>query len=62
VRMARFSVEPTSAVNILLATPAKLPAGTRDELIRIVHEVRGGDPSVRVIALREVLEEVAPQP
>jgi uncharacterized hydrophobic protein (TIGR00271 family) len=62
VRMARVSVEPTSAVNILLATPAKLPAGTRDELIRIVHEVRGGDPSVRVIALREVLEEVAPQP
>jgi len=62
VRMARVSVEPASAVNILLATPSTLPAGTRDELIRIVHQVRGGDPSVRVIALREVLEEGAPQP
>jgi hypothetical protein len=58
VRMARVSVEPASAVNILLATPAELPVGTKNELIRIVHEVRGGDPSVRVIALREVLEEV----
>ncbi len=57
VRMARVSVEPASAVDILLATAGKLPAGTKEELIRLVHEVRGGKPIVRVLVLREVEEE-----
>ncbi len=34
-----------------------LPAGTKQELIRLVHEVRGGKPIVRVLVLREVEEE-----
>jgi len=57
VRMARVSVEPASAIDILLATAGKLPAGTKEELTRLVHEVRGGEPIVRVLVLREVEEE-----
>jgi len=57
VRMARVSVEPASAIDILLATAGTLPAGTKEELTRLVHEVRGGNPIVRVLVLREVEEE-----
>jgi uncharacterized membrane protein len=55
--IARVSVEPTSAVSILLVTPGKLPVGVKDELTRLVRDVRGGKPTVRIVALREVLEE-----
>lgn len=57
ITIARVSVEPTSAVSILLTIPGILPVGTKDELTRLVHEVRGGNPTVRIIALREVQEE-----
>ena len=54
--IARNSVEPSSSVSILLTTSGKVPEGIKDDLARIVHEVRGDDPSVRVVILREVLE------
>jgi uncharacterized hydrophobic protein (TIGR00271 family) len=57
ITIARVSVEPTSAVSILLATPGKLPVGIKDELTRLVREVRGGKTTVRVVVLREVREE-----
>jgi len=57
ITIARVSVEPKSAVGILLVTPGKLPVGIKDELTRLVHEVRGGNPMVRIVVLREVLEE-----
>jgi uncharacterized hydrophobic protein (TIGR00271 family) len=57
ITIARVSVEPKSAVSILLVTPGQLPVGIKDELTRLVHEVRGGKPTVRIVALREVLEE-----
>jgi uncharacterized hydrophobic protein (TIGR00271 family) len=57
VTIGRVSVEPASAVSILPATPAKLPVGLKEELERLVREVRGGNPSVRIIALREVKDE-----
>lgn len=59
VTIARVSVEPASDVTILLATPGTLPPGFKDELTRLVHEVRGGKPNVRITALREVREEQA---
>ena len=58
ITIARVSVEPASAVSIMLAVPESLPAGLKEELTRIVQEVRGGNPSVRIIALQEASEEV----
>jgi uncharacterized hydrophobic protein (TIGR00271 family) len=60
VTIARVSVEPASAVSILLAVPGKLPIGLKDELTRLVWDVRGGRPTVRIIALREVTEQQDP--
>jgi uncharacterized hydrophobic protein (TIGR00271 family) len=57
ITIARVSVEPASAVSILLATSDKLPVGFKDELTRLVQNVRGGSPTVRIVALREVHEE-----
>ena len=57
ITIARVSVEPASAVSILIAAQRKLPAGIKDELTRLVHDVRGGSPTVRIVALREVTEE-----
>jgi uncharacterized hydrophobic protein (TIGR00271 family) len=57
IMIARSSVEPSSAVSILLAAPGEAPAGLKAELTRLVHEARGDDPIVRVLVLREVLEE-----
>ena len=57
ITIARVSVEPTSAVNIMLSATGKLPFGIKDELTRLVRDVRGGDPTVRIVALREVNEE-----
>ena len=57
ITIARVSVEPTSAVSVLLATLGKLPVGFKNELTRIVREVRGGNTTVRVVVLREVREE-----
>jgi uncharacterized membrane protein len=57
ITIARVSVEPASAVSILLATPGNLPDGFREDLTSVVREVRGGDPTVRIIVLREVDEE-----
>jgi uncharacterized hydrophobic protein (TIGR00271 family) len=57
ITIARVSVEPASAVTIMLAAPDSLPAGLKDTLTKIVHEARGGNPSVRIIALQEAREE-----
>lgn len=57
ITIARVSVEPTSAVNILLATHGTLPVGIKNELTTLVRQVRGGNPTVRILALQEVLEE-----
>lgn len=57
IMIARVSVEPTSAVNILLATPGNLPSGIKADLTRLVHKERGDDPIVRVLVLREVQEK-----
>jgi hypothetical protein len=63
VTIGRVSVEPASSVSILLATAGKYPAGLKDELTRLVHDVRGGRPVVRIIILKEVGEEgVVPIP
>lgn len=56
VTIGRVSIEPASSINIILAAKGTLPAGAKDNLTRLVHEVRGGDPSVRIIALQEALE------
>ncbi len=56
ITIARVSVEPASAVSILLATPGRLPDGFKEKLTSLVREVRGGDPSVRIVVLREVGE------
>lgn len=60
--IARLSLEPTSDVNIVLTATGELPVGVKAELTRIVHEVRGGNPNVRVVALREIHEESEPKP
>jgi hypothetical protein len=56
ITIGRVSMEPASSVSIMLATTGEVPSGTKDELTRLVHEVRGGDPIVRIIVLREVDE------
>ena len=56
VTIGRVSIEPASSINIILAAKGRVPAGAKDNLTRLVHEVRGGDPSVRIIALQEALE------
>jgi uncharacterized hydrophobic protein (TIGR00271 family) len=60
VTIARVSVEPTSSVSILLSTSGRLPAGIKEELTALVHQVRGGNPDVRIIALQEAQEQPAP--
>ena len=57
VTIGRVSLEPASSINIMLATTGKVPPGTKDQLTRLVHEVRGGNPIVRIIIMREVAEE-----
>ena len=57
VTIGRVSMEPASSINIMLATTGEVPPGTKDELTRLVHEVRGGNPIVRIIVLKEVAEE-----
>lgn len=59
VTIGRVSVEPASSVSILLATMGKIPAGIKDELTRLVQDVRGGSPVVRIIVLQEAREEQA---
>ena len=54
ISIARVSVEPASSVGILLSVTDTLPAGLKQDLTELVHDVRGGDPDVRIIALREV--------
>jgi uncharacterized hydrophobic protein (TIGR00271 family) len=54
ISIARVSVEPASSVGILLSASDTLPAGLKHDLTELVHDVRGGDPDVRIIALREV--------
>ena len=56
ITIARVSVEPASSVSILLSASAPLPVGTKDELTRLVQQVRGGNTDVRIIALREAQE------
>lgn len=60
ITIARVSVEPESPIGIMLSVSGPLPAGTKEQLVRLVHEVRGGAPEVRVIALREVQEQEPP--
>ena len=60
ITIARVSVEPASSVSMLLSASGPLPAGIRDELTRLVHEVRGGNPDVRIIALQAAQEQAAP--
>ena len=55
VTMGRVSIEPASSINILLATAGKVPAGTKDNLTQLVHEVRGGAPVVRIIVMQEAV-------
>jgi uncharacterized hydrophobic protein (TIGR00271 family) len=63
VTIGRVSVEPASSVSILLATQGKYPAGIKDELTGLVHDTRGGSPTVRIIILQEAHEEqVVPAP
>lgn len=57
ILIARVSVEPASSVTILLSSSTSLPPGMKQELTDLVHEVRGGDPDVRIIALREAREQ-----
>lgn len=57
VTIARVSVEPTSAVSILLASDGKLPVGIKSRLTSLVQEARGGTTTVRIIALHEVHED-----
>ena len=52
--MARVSVEPASDLSILLTTTGTPPTDVVDDLTRLVYEVRGGKPRVRVVILREV--------
>jgi uncharacterized hydrophobic protein (TIGR00271 family) len=56
ISIARVSVEPASSVGILLSASGKLPAGIKQDLTRLVRDVRGGNPDVRIIALREIHE------
>ena len=56
ITIARVSVEPASSVSILLATAGDLPVGLKHDLTELVRDVRGGDPDVRIIALREIHE------
>jgi uncharacterized hydrophobic protein (TIGR00271 family) len=60
ITIARVGVEPDSDVGILLATSGTLPAGVKDNLVRLVREVRGEKPTVRVVALQEAREAQAP--
>lgn len=62
ITIARVSVEPTSAVSILLATSGILPSGTKDKLTHLVHKERGGNPTVRIVVLKEVQEEQESKP
>ncbi len=57
ISIARVSVEPASSVGILLSVTDTLPAGLKRDLIQLVSDVRGGNPDVRIIALREVHEQ-----
>lgn len=57
--IARVSVEPASDVSILLATSGTPPSDIKEDLTRLVHDVRGGKPKVRVVILREVHPEQA---
>jgi len=59
ITIARVSVDPTSAIGILLATDKELPAGFKQELTSLVQKARGGSPTVRIIALLEVGEKQA---
>jgi uncharacterized hydrophobic protein (TIGR00271 family) len=60
ITIARAGVDPASDIGILLATPGALPAGVRDDLTRLVREVRGEQPAVRIFALQEAREAQAP--
>ena len=62
ITIARDGVDPASDIGILLATPGALPAGVKDNLTRLVREVRGGKPTVRIFALQEVREAQPPVP
>ncbi|MFC1657155.1 DUF389 domain-containing protein [Candidatus Moduliflexota bacterium] len=62
ITIARVGAEPDSDVGILLATSRPLPGGVKDNLTRLVREVRGGRPAVRVVALQEAQEAQAPVP
>ena len=59
ITIARVGVEPTSNVSILLAATGTPPEGIKKDLGRLVRDVRGGKPNVRVIILREVEEPPA---
>ncbi len=57
ITIARVSVEPASSITVLLAVADTLPAGLKEEVDRLVRQHRGGNPDVRIIALREVTEQ-----
>ena len=57
ITIARVSVEPASSVSVLLATAGALPVGLKQDLTELVRDVRGGNPEVRIIALREIHEQ-----
>jgi uncharacterized hydrophobic protein (TIGR00271 family) len=57
ITIARVSVEPASSVSVLLATAGALPVGLKQDLTELVRDVRGGNPDVRIIALREIHEQ-----
>ncbi len=60
ITIARSGVDPASDIGILLAIPGALPAGVKDNLTRLVREVRGGKPAVRIFALQEAREAQTP--
>ena len=60
VTIGRVTMEPASSINIMLAATGEVPFGTKQKLIRLVHEVRGGEPIVRIIVVKEVVEEQTP--
>jgi hypothetical protein len=57
ITIARVSIDPTAAISILLAIDEELPVGFKEDLTNLVRKARNGNPTVRIIALREIHEK-----
>jgi len=56
ITMGRYSLEPASGMTVLLASDEPLPADFKETLTELIHEVRGREQTVRIIALTELPE------